>query len=47
MYSSAQGMLEGVSRVAFIIEPRHDKTNKMSVRPAKTQMREWNVGLAS
>ena len=22
----------------FIIEPRHDKTNKMSVRPAKTQI---------
>ena len=24
--------------IVFIFEPRHDKTNKMSVRPAKTQI---------
>ena len=27
-----------VQKVATVIEPRHDKTNKMSVRPAKTQI---------
>ena len=26
------------SKITNIIEPRHDKTNKMSVRPAKTQI---------
>ena len=28
----------GISYMTFQIEPRHDKTNKMAVRPAKTQI---------
>ena len=33
-----KGLLKEVSSVAFITEPRYDKTNKVSVRPANAQI---------
>ena len=27
-----------IVRIVMVYEPRHDKTNKMTVRPAKTQI---------
>ena len=37
--------LENRDNVNKHIEPRHDKTNKVSVRPAKTQMFYFSVSL--
>ena len=30
------GYVEGLLRFQFVFEPRHDKTNKVTMRPAKT-----------